>query len=340
VTTPAPSASPLTPLHTLSGHTESLSVALSPDGKQVVSGGTDGMFKIWDLGTANLVRSVDVGGDTWVKAIFAPDGMSVLSANRSSKTNALLKTWDANSGRLLRTIGGFPESLGCDGLLFLKDGRLLLVGDDGMLRILRLPSSAPTRTIKPPVAYRVEQVAISPDERTILISADIHGPRLYEFTSGKLIRSLEGVDEWTTDEKLGMHSSDHKVVNTAYSVALSPDGARALAGFHDGTIAIWQAASGTLAGRWSVPPGGTLTGDQSGYRDSALAVTWSPDGKGVLSGSRSGMVQLWDAGSGKLVRSFEGHKDIVTCVVFTADGRYAISGSFDKTIKIWDVTGL
>jgi WD40 repeat protein len=81
-----------------------------------------------------------------------------------------------------------------------------------------------------------------------------------------------------------------------------------------------------------------LTGDESGYLDSALAVAWSPDGKGVLSGSRSGMVQLWDAGSGRLIRSFEGHKELVRGVVFAADGRFAVSCAKDGTIKIWDAS--
>lgn len=67
------------------------------------------------------------------------------------------------------------------------------------------------------------------------------------------------------------------------------------------------------------------------------SVAFSPDGRSVLSGRRDQIFQLWDAATGRLVRTFEGHLAAVIAVAFLPDGRSVLSGSSDKTLKHWDV---
>jgi len=78
------------------------------------------------------------------------------------------------------------------------------------------------------------------------------------------------------------------------------------------------------------------------------SVAFSPDGRQIVSGSGSAYnshdntVKLWDATSGRVIRTFSGHKDAVVSVAFSPDGRQIISGSgsaynsHDNTIKLWD----
>jgi WD40 repeat protein len=48
------------------------------------------------------------------------------------------------------------------------------------------------------------------------------------------------------------------------------------------------------------------------------------------------MIKLWDATSGKEVRTLKDHIDAVYALTFTPDGKRLISGAADRTVKIWD----
>ena len=79
---------------------------------------------------------------------------------------------------------------------------------------------------------------------------------------------------------------------------------------------------------------------QTGHTKAVNSVAFSPDGKTIASGSYDNTIKLWDAASGKELKTMFGHSNWVLSVSFSPDGKTIASGSWDGTVKLWDsVTG-
>jgi WD40 repeat protein/3',5'-cyclic AMP phosphodiesterase CpdA len=66
----------------------------------------------------------------------------------------------------------------------------------------------------------------------------------------------------------------------------------------------------------------------------SLAV--SPDSELIAVADDSGVVGVWDAESGRLVRSLEGQGGRVLCLGFSRGGRWLASGGDDRAVRMWD----
>ena len=64
-------------------------------------------------------------------------------------------------------------------------------------------------------------------------------------------------------------------------------------------------------------------------------MAFDPQGGTLASGSYDKTVKLWEARSGKLLRTLEGHTEHVDIVAFSPDGRLLASKSRDHTIRLW-----
>ena len=110
-------------------------------------------------------------------------------------------------------------------------------------------------------------------------------------------------------------------------VRFSEDGVRLVtAGFADGTVRVWDAASGDCAH--------VLRGHEGGV----LSAAFAPAGAGiVVSGGEDGTVRLWDASTGGprgILRS--GGGAAVTSVAFSPHGAH-VAAALSSVIHVWDI---
>ena len=113
------------------------------------------------------------------------------------------------------------------------------------------------------------------------------------------------------------------------ALAFHPDGRRLASGGTDRLVKTWDLAGGQpLAFRGH---GGWVT-----------SLDFSPDGVRVVSGGglvgQDRSVRVWDAATGRQLRSYEGHRAPVVGVRFRPDGRHVVSFGLDATVRVWDAT--
>jgi WD40 repeat protein len=114
----------------------------------------------------------------------------------------------------------------------------------------------------------------------------------------------------------------------------SADGKRLVSSSKDGTVKIWNAATGeevlTYRGHMDEPVDGLNV-----LR--VPNVVYSPDGKTVAS-SGGKVVHLWDAETGQRIALFDKtHTASVRALGFTPDGKTLVTGGDDRKVVVWDV---
>jgi WD40 repeat protein len=109
------------------------------------------------------------------------------------------------------------------------------------------------------------------------------------------------------------------------AVAVTADGTLAVSGSDDGTVRVWNLATGRVQAK--LP----------GHDRRVLAVAVTADGTLAVSGSDDGTVRVWNLASGRVQAKLTGHKLGVWSVAVTPDGTRAVSGGQDNTVRVWDL---
>lgn len=156
----------------------------------------------------------------------------------------------------------------------------------------------------------VQTIAFSPDGSILATGGYLPSPpiRLWDADTGKLLGTLKGSEDVVT-------------------LAFSPDGTMLASSgeWPDYPIRLWDVATRQ--------PRDTRF-DNTG---SPYAISFSPDGKTLVSGGRDNTVRLWDVQTGELKNRLKGHRDDVNAVIFSQDGEMFASGSDDGTVRLWNV---
>jgi WD40 repeat protein len=298
--------------HTLTGHSGWFfggvrSVAVSPKGQTLASGGDDNTIKLWNLNTGQEALTLS-GHSAAVRAVtFSPDGQTLASGS-DDKT---IKLWDLRTGQAIFTLSGHSQAV--TAVAISPDGQTLASGsDDQTIKMwdleagtrLNLKTAGEICTLVGHSNY-IQSVAFSPDGLTLATGSCDNTIKLWNLKTAQETLTLSG------------HSGDVR------AVTFSPDGSVLASASDDQTIKLWNLRTKQLPC--------TL----SGHSSKVYSIAISPDGLALASASDDQTIKLWDLKTEKVVRTFSGHSSGVSSVAFSADGQIIASGSWDKTIKIW-----
>jgi WD40 repeat protein len=228
----------------------------------------------------------------------------------------------------LRTLRGPKIGVLC--AAFSQDGRWLAAGTSGNSlspATVEIWDLANGREVYKLAGHDgpVLSVAFTPDGRRLISASQLgvtngggsHGTiKVWNLASG------EELNSWRTpsfDDRIG--------------VVLSPDRTQLVLPCH-GQLRVWDPRSGQELRGIDAP---------QGHPPNWSALAYSPDGRWLasMSGSMQGKstgIQLWDAASGRSVRTIGGK---ASCLAFSPEGRRLLAGSDDNgghgELKLWDV---
>ena len=325
------------------------SVSFTPDSNTLASGSLDGTVRLWNASTGALKNTITGHIHAVESVAFSPDGNTI--AGGCGSRDWTVRLWDAATGTLRKTLIGHTARAGS--VAFSPDGNTIASGSgDHSIRLWDAATGTFKNTLKGRDTISAPSIAYSPDGNTLAAAG----------------RGLVNLWDTATDTLKGTLPDTGDVNDLAYS----PDGTILASGGQDGTLRLWNAATGTLRNRLEyTDPGGVFSiafsPDGTALASSfpptsrtplvhlwdvatgtlrytfehgsiATVIAYSPDGGTLATGDYGGVVRLWDAATGAFLQELTGHTDHVTDVVYNPDGTTLASGSSDGTVLLWRLT--
>ncbi|WP_328474847.1 NB-ARC domain-containing protein [Actinoplanes sp. NBC_00393] len=268
-------------------------VAFAPDGRIVGSAGRDGGTRLWAVSSPDLVTATD---DVARALRFRPDGTAAVVG----RTGVVI--YD-RLGRIVEscTVGVSPG----ESIDLALDGSWFAAVDAKHIRQYRVPYGAQINEC-PVDVERITTILAHPDgDRVVLGSAD--GLHQVHMASRRRL--------WSTPTR------------RVSALGIAPSGDLLVAGFVDGTLAAFDASTGTE--RWSTsrhPDAPPPDGHTSPAPRQVTAVAFAADGSWFAATDNDGSVRLWDAAAGRCLTMSRTDGPLSCCAV-SADGqRVAVGG--------------
>lgn len=307
---------------TFKGDKKSLySLAFSPDGKMLASGGTyrnrrpnddivrsgNGVLYVWD--TVEGKRKHSFSGDDifsifGIRSVaFSPDGSLLAGGDEFGQIHLV----NPNTGKYIKRLEGHSGEVVA--ISFSADMRTFASGSrDGSIRIWDVASGENKQTLDG-FFDELTSFDISADGKTIVMAGKDRNVCLWDITAGKREKSF--TKEWENWEK------------PVRNISFIPGGNLIL--IMDDAKFLWDRRTGKPGAHFLRP------------NKAVFSMDFSPDGKTMVTGSGDGTVLLFDVQRrNEKKQVIQAHKGRVTSVVYSSDGKTIVTGSQDKTIKLWD----
>ncbi len=286
----------------------------SVHGQCVVTASGDGTIVVWDA-KRGLASQEWFAHRCGVRTLaLSPDSGRLVSASGTDET---LTIWDISNGvHRAAVLGGHTEAVAA--CAWSPDGTLIAsASTDGTVCIWDAQTFEQRDLLENSwAATRLHPLQFSPDSRFL---AWVNQPsRMRECTiwsplTGERPRSLssESIGEGVIIRALSFDPESRRIA-TAHGRA-----------HHENIVRIWDVASGAQLAE--------LVGHEMMLTD----VSFSPDGRSILSASCDGSAKIWDAEDGRETASLDIRDFSIPKACFSPDGKYVATASWGATVQLW-----
>ncbi|ABN68193.1 WD-repeat protein required for cell viability [Scheffersomyces stipitis CBS 6054] len=301
-----------TPLYTLSGHTNwVLCVAYSPCGTMIATGSMDNTVRLWDTDTGKPLGKALTGHSKWVSSLTWEPLHLVKPGEKprlaTSSKDGTVKVWDSTRRVCLLTMSGHTNAVSC--VKWSGSNIIYSASHDKTIKAWDISAQGKCIQTLKSHAHWVNHLSISTD---------------YVLRKG-------GFDHTSTkvsSKKLSMEELRAKALEQYEKVAKVGGviSERLVTASDDFTMYFWEPLK-------SSKPVCRMTGHQKLVNH----VSFSPDGRYIVSSSFDNSIKIWDGLKGVFVGTLRGHVAPVYQTAWSADNRLLVSCSKDTTLKVWDI---
>ncbi len=320
-------------------------VLFDPQGRWLVSGGTDKRIIFWEMPSGKILKILDTPGEIHALAL-SPNGQWLASGGADKKVTL----WDINTKQIITTLAGHEEAISLGGLAFNPQGNSLAsASNDGAVRLWHLKTFATLRILKGHTDI-VNNIDFSPDGKWLATGSNDETVILWDLETGQLLRRLQG----------------HQ--NSVYSVHFLPNKYHLVSGGNDRSLRIWDVNNGltlrVLQGHkggvnnitshnnllYSASDDGTimrwnadLPYDQKVRQvelntQGPISTAISPNGKMVIVGFTGGELRAYSLPKMRLLwEKPKAHTQRVSRITFDKKGKWLATASYDGMAKLWKI---
>ena len=294
--------------HVLIGHAGRLgAVTFSHDGHLLASGGQDGIVRVWNIASKELLHTWKPPSPKEVNAVaFSPDGQRLAAAG----DDGMIRLWDVTSGTeqtVLRGHVGWAADV-----CFSADGQhIASAGSDRTVRLWDVARGQEQAVLRGHQDI-VRKARFVLDESVIISTSEDQTVRLWRSNDGSPILT----------ESLDLPPGRNAARPTDMTV--SPDGQ---------TLAV--CVESTFVRLWRIEAPGRLERLADVPHEQVRSVAFSADGRRLLLGANDAQLYEWDLEQRRMATVRRGHEQQILSVSVSSSGAEIASGSRDGQLRLW-----
>jgi WD40 repeat protein/serine/threonine protein kinase len=287
-------------------HDQVWSLAFSPDGQLLATGGVDQMVRVWDVQICQQVQQLRGHGSEILALAFSADGETLASGGKDNT----VRLWHLHPKQLstmttmISNVSSRP--------VFSSDSRFIAAAlEHGGVGVW----DTGTLKLRATFANAFDPVAFFPDSNTLIA-------RGTNFFLGTYDIAGNGILQITPGNPVPVEES---------FAALSPKGKILVLGYPTGAISFFDAKSGVL-----------IKTETNAFAGNIFRMVFSPDGNYLavagreIEAGRPGAAKVWDVRTFKMVKWLVAHAEVVLSVDFMPDGKTLVTGGSDNAVRFWD----